>query len=46
MVLFNQLCFIGFEYLLGETTVWDIAKDCCNSIRNWLKATEMPEKTE
>jgi len=37
---------LHFEYLLGETTVWEIVKDCCNSIWNFLKATEMPEKTE
>jgi hypothetical protein len=37
---------LHFEYLLGETTVREIVRDCCDSIWNCLKATEMPEKTE
>ena len=34
------------ENLLGGTTVWEIVKDCCNSIWNCMKATKMPEKME
>lgn len=37
---------LHYEYLIGETTVWEIVRDCCNSIWKYLKATEMPEKTE
>jgi len=40
------LASLHFEYLLGETTVWEIVKDWCNSIWNSLKATRMPEKME
>jgi hypothetical protein len=35
---------LHFEYLLGETTVQEIVRDCCNSIWKCLKAKEMPEK--
>ena len=42
----NSFASLHFEYLLGETTVREIVKDCCSSIWNCLKETEMPEKTE
>jgi hypothetical protein len=42
----NSFASLNFEYLLGETTGWKIVKDCCSSIWNCLKATEMPEKME
>ena len=35
-----------FEYLVGETTVCEIFRDCCDSTWDCLKTTEMPEKTE
>jgi hypothetical protein len=33
---------LHFDYFLGEKTVREIVRDCCNSIWNCLKATEMP----
>jgi hypothetical protein len=42
----NSFGSIHFEYLLGETTVREIVKDCCSSIWNCPKATAMPEETE
>jgi hypothetical protein len=33
-------------YLLGETNVLKIVRDRYNSIRNYLRATEISEKTE
>jgi len=33
---------LHFEYLIGETTIWEIVRECWNC----PKATEMPEKTE
>jgi len=42
----NSFTSLHFEYLLGETTVREIVRDCCNSIWKCLKATGMPEKTE
>jgi hypothetical protein len=40
----NSFASLHFEYLLGETTVWEIVKNCCNGIWNCMKATKMPEK--
>jgi hypothetical protein len=37
---------LQFEYFLGEMTVCEIVRDCCNSIWNGLITTEMPEKTK
>jgi hypothetical protein len=42
----NSFASLHFEYLLGETAVREIVKDCCSSSWNCQKATEMPEKTE
>jgi len=42
----NSFTSLHVEYLLGETTVQEIVRDCCNSIWKCLKATEMPEKME
>jgi hypothetical protein len=42
----NSFASLHFEYPLGETTVREIVKDCCNSVWNCLRAREMPEKTE
>jgi len=42
----DSFASLHFEYLLGETAVWETVRDCCNGIWNCLKATEMLEKTE
>jgi len=41
----NNFASLHVEYLLGETTVREIVRDCCNIIWNCLKATQMSEKT-
>jgi hypothetical protein len=46
LAMSNIFASLRFQYLLGETAVCEIVRDCCDSIWNCVKATELPKKSE
>jgi hypothetical protein len=42
----NSFALLHFKYLLGETTVREIVRDCCDSTWNCLQTKETSELTE